>query len=300
MRSTRSGTILLRTGVRAALLAAAATTALPVAAADVQALDDIVVTARKRAETLQDVPLAVSAIDGVELETKGITNITATYSRVPNLYFTASGGASPTSDYHYLIIRGVGFNGGLEPAVGVFIDGMYQPQIGFDTSFLDAERVEVLRGPQGVLFGRNTQGGAVNIVTRKPGREFEGRVELEGGRFSTYRGLVSVAGPLTDTLAAGLSLQYGSTDGCARNVTLGRDYFSDQFVGRGTVVWTPNHRLEATLILDASRRDTKVLRRDRGLDRPGRRQGLRRRAAERRLEDLGCGHVHVDHRLPEG
>lgn len=257
MTSSTSGA--LRAGIRTALLAAAAMTALPVAAAELASLDDIVVTARKRAETLQDVPLAVSAIDGVELETRGITNITETYSRVPNLYFTASGGASPTSDYHYLIIRGIGFNGGLEPAVGVFIDGMYQPQVGFDTSFLDAERVEVLRGPQGTLFGRNTQGGAVNIVTRKPGREFQGRVEVEAGRFGTYRGLASFAGPLTDTLAAGLSLQYGSTDGYARNVTLGRDYFSDQLVGRGSLVWTPNDRLTATLLLDASRKDMKEL-----------------------------------------
>jgi iron complex outermembrane receptor protein len=173
---------LLDIAVRSALVAGSLAAAVPVMAAQDGALDEVVVTARKRTETLQDIPLAVSAIDGATLQAQGIANITDTYSRVPNLYFTASGGASPTSDYQYLTIRGVGFNGGLEPAVGVFIDGMYQPQIGFDTSFLDAERVEVLRGPQGTLFGRNTQGGAVNIVTRKPGSEFGGRVELEGGQ----------------------------------------------------------------------------------------------------------------------
>ncbi len=248
-----------RTGIRLALLTGATVAAVPVPAAEPGGLDEVVVTARKRAETLIDVPLAVSAIDASTLQQQGITNITDTYSRVPNLYFTASGGASPTSDYQYLTIRGVGFNGGLEPAVGVFLDGMYQPQIGFDTSFLDAERVEVLRGPQGTLFGRNTQGGAVNIVTRKPGEEFEGRVELEGGRFGTYRGLVSLMGPITETLSGGFSLQYGSTDGYAKNVTLDREYFSKQLVGRGTLVWTPNDRFTGTLIIDSSRRDMKEM-----------------------------------------
>ena len=252
----RSGNV--GAAVRGILLAGAVAAAMPVYAAEV-ALDEVVVTARKRAETLQDVPLPVSVIDASALEAEGITNITETYSRIPNLYFTAAGGASPTSDYQYLTIRGVGFNGGLEPAVGLFIDGMYQPQIGFDTSFLDAERIEVLRGPQGTLFGRNTQGGAVNIVTRKPGRDFEGRVELEGARFGTYRGLLSLMGPVTDTLAAGLSLQYGATDGHVRNITLNRDYFSKQFVGRGTLVWTPNDRLTGTLTLDASRKDMKEM-----------------------------------------
>ncbi len=252
----RSG--IVGAAVRGILLAGAVAAAIPVYAAEV-ALDEVVVTARKRAETLQDVPLPVSVIDASALEAEGITNITETYSRIPNLYFTAAGGASPTSDYQYLTIRGVGFNGGLEPAVGLFIDGMYQPQIGFDTSFLDAERIEVLRGPQGTLFGRNTQGGAVNIVTRKPGRDFEGRVELEGARFGTYRGLLSLMGPVSDTLAAGLSLQYGATDGHVRNITLNRDYFSKQFVGRGTLVWTPNDRLTGTLTLDASRKDMKEM-----------------------------------------
>ena len=254
---TRSSTI--DAVVRSALVGGALTAAMPVVAAEDGALAEVVVTARKRTETLQDVPLAVSAIDAATLQVQGIANITDTYARVPNLYFTAAGGASPTSDYQYLTIRGVGFNGGLEPAVGVFIDGMYQPQIGFDTSFLDADRIEVLRGPQGTLFGRNTQGGAVNIVTRKPGKDFEGRVELEGGRFGTYRGLLSLSGPLADSLSAGLSLQYGSTDGYARNITLNRDYFSKQLVARGTIVWSPSDRLTGTLTLDASRRDMKEL-----------------------------------------
>jgi iron complex outermembrane receptor protein len=247
---------LLTGSIRAALALAAATALSPAHAAD--PMEEIVVTARKRVETLQEVPLAVTAINAEQLQAQGITNVVDTYSRVPNLYFTAAGGASPTSDYQYLIIRGVGFNGGLEPAVGVFIDGMYQPQIAFDTSFLDAERVEVLRGPQGTLFGRNTQAGALNIVTRKPGKDFEGRVELEGGSYSTYRALASVMGPLGDTLSGGLSLQYASSDGYSHNVVLDKDQtFYKNLVGRGTLMWTPTEAFNATLIADASRKDLK-------------------------------------------
>src|SRR6476619_5510301 len=108
----------LKGSIRAALALAAVTVLSPAHAAD--PMEEIVVTARKRVETLQEVPLAVTAINAEQLQAQGISNVVDTYSRVPNLYFTAAGGASPTSDYQYLIIRGVGFNGGLEPAVGVF------------------------------------------------------------------------------------------------------------------------------------------------------------------------------------
>ena len=126
-------------------------------------------------------PLSVSVLGGEEIREAGIEDTEDLFGRVPGLYFTNSGGAAPSSDFVYLVLRGVGFNGGQEPSAGVFIDGMYQPQLGFDIGFLDLERLEVLRGPQGTLFGRNTQGGALNIVTRKPGRDLEGRVEAEYG-----------------------------------------------------------------------------------------------------------------------
>jgi len=237
-------------------MAAAWTPLVSSLAAEPAALGEIIVTARKRAETLQDVPLAVSAIDGKTIEELGIQNITDTYSRIPNLYFTNAGGASPNSDYDYLVIRGVGFNGGLEPAVGVFIDGMYQPQVGFDTAFLDLERVEVLRGPQGTLFGRNTQAGAINIVTRKPGKDPQGRVELEAGKFDTFRALASYSGPITDTLSGGLSMQYSYTNGYVKNTVLNLNQaFSRQWVGRGTLVWAPTDRFTGTLIIDGVNKD---------------------------------------------
>jgi iron complex outermembrane receptor protein len=245
----------LRRAVHALIAAAAAGASLPVPAlaAESSTISEVLVTARKRVETLQDVPLAVSAIDGATIEAQGIQDVTQVYSRVPNLYFTAAGGAGPDSDYQYLVIRGVGFNGGLEPAVGVFIDGMYQPQVGFDTSFLDIERLEVLRGPQGTLFGRNTQAGAVNIVTKKPGRTYEGRVEVEAGRFDTYRVLSAFSGPLSDTLSGGIDLQYGYTKGWSHNVTLDLNQnYARQMIGRGTLVWSPSDSFTGTMIIDGT------------------------------------------------
>ena len=115
-------------------------------------------TARRRAETLQDVPLSVSAISAADIEQIGIEDITGLYARIPGLYHAGGSITTPTSAFTYLTIRGVGWNAGLEPGIGIFIDGMYTPQSGFDLAFLDLERVEVLRGPQGTLFGRNTQG----------------------------------------------------------------------------------------------------------------------------------------------
>ena len=99
-------------------------------------VEEITVTARKREEGLQEVPMAITAIDGLESAKLNIQNVEELYGRVPGLFFTSAGGAGPNSDFIYLQIRGVGFNGGLEPAVGVFVDGMYMPQVGFDLDFL--------------------------------------------------------------------------------------------------------------------------------------------------------------------
>jgi iron complex outermembrane receptor protein len=226
-----------------------------VALAEEPSLEEIVVTARKRAETLQDVPLAVSVLDGASLQDNHIDTVDDLYGRVPGLYFTNSGGAAPTSDFIYLILRGVGFNGGQEPATGVFIDGMYQPQLGYDIDFLDLERLEVLRGPQGTLFGRNTEAGALNLVTRKPDQNFAGRLELEGGRFDTYRTFGSVRGPIADTLFGGLSAQVAGTSGYMKNLITGGNAIPERkYAVRGTLRWVPTDQFEASLAADFSHR----------------------------------------------
>jgi iron complex outermembrane receptor protein len=216
---------------------------------------DIVVTARKRAETLQDVPMAVSAISSAQLEVRNVQDVDGLYAEVPGL-FSAPGSVNNSADFAYLTMRGVGFNAGLEPAVGVFVDGMYVPQMGFDTSFLDLDRVEVLRGPQGTLFGRNTQGGAINLVTRKPDADLRGKLRLEAAEFKTFRAQGAVSGPVTDGLYAGISAEHGRSDGYLRNVVLGgqQDWWRQTAI-RGVLRWTPSPTIDVSLIGDWSDRD---------------------------------------------
>lgn len=215
---------------------------------------DIVVTARKRQEKIEDVPIAVSVLSGAMIAAQGIKSVDDIYGRIPSLYFTNSGGAAPTSDFIYLVIRGVGFNGGQEPSAGVFIDGMYQPQLGFDVGFLDLERLEVLRGPQGTLFGRNTEAGALNLVTRKPGSELEGRAEVEGGKFGTFRAFGTVRGPISPIVSAGLTAEYSRTDGFATNPAPGGEGNpSSRFSVRGVLRVRPSSKLDIVLTADTSR-----------------------------------------------
>ncbi|MDV6330824.1 TonB-dependent receptor [Asticcacaulis sp. 201] len=226
---------------------------VPTAQADENATE-VILTARKRSEAIQDVPLSISAISGVDLERRDVQDVNALYGQVPGL-FTAPGSVSNSSDLAYLTMRGVGFNAGLEPAVGVFIDGMYQPQIGFDTAMLDLQRVEILRGPQGTLFGRNTQGGAVNMITRKPGPEPHGRLSVEGATFGTIRALATLDGPIAANLYGGLSASYGRSDGFIYNTVLGQHQDNyEQSAVRGTLRWIPREGLDLTLMADASRR----------------------------------------------
>ncbi|MBO9711751.1 TonB-dependent receptor [Sphingomonas sp.] len=217
--------------------------------------DDIIVTARKRAETLQDVPLAVTALSDTDLQTRDIQDVNGLYGEVPGL-FSAPGSVNNSADAAYLTMRGVGFNAGLEPAVGVFLDGMYIPQLGFDMAFLDLERVEVLRGPQGTLFGRNTQGGAINLVSRRPGEELRGRAELEAAEFGSVRAAGSVSGPVTDGLYAGVSLQHSRTDGYLDNIVLGgHQDWSRQTAVRGVLRWLPAEGIEVMLVGDYTNRN---------------------------------------------
>ena len=217
--------------------------------------DDIVVTARKRAETLQDVPMAVSALTDADLETRNVQDVNGLYAEVPGL-FSAPGSVNNSADYAYLTMRGVGFNAGLEPAVGVFLDGMYVPQLGFDSAFLDLERVEILRGPQGTLFGRNTQGGAINLVSRRPGEDFRAKVRLDAAEFGTFRAQGSASGKVTDGLYAGFSVEHSRTDGYLDNIVLGgKQDWSKQTSARGTLRWLPSDTVEVMLIGDYSRRD---------------------------------------------
>jgi iron complex outermembrane receptor protein len=257
---TRLHKLLLSTAALGVVLSAAPTLALAqaqaTAAEDTGTVDEIVVTARKRAETLLEVPLAVTVLSGTQLEQAGIRNTNDLYGRVPGLYFTNAGGAAPTSDFVYLAFRGVGSNGGQEPAAGVFIDGMYQPQLGFDIGFLDLQRLEVLRGPQGTLFGRNTEAGAINLVTRKPGDEFHARAEGEIAEHNTWRAFAAVSGPIAPGFSASLTAEHYDTDGYTKNPFNGQDATPMRRDSvRGVLRYNPNDNLD--IVFSADRTKTK-------------------------------------------
>ncbi|HEY7775048.1 MAG TPA: TonB-dependent receptor plug domain-containing protein, partial [Kineobactrum sp.] len=187
---------------KAPLVAAIAlVTAAPLSHA--QLLEEVIVTAQKRAQSLQDVPISVSAIQGSKIQSAGIPNMQALSDYVPNLYIAA---ASVNTNIY---MRGVGSgnNQGFEQSVGMYIDGVYMGRgRQYRAGFMDLERIEVLRGPQGTLFGKNTVAGAINIITASPtpGEAASGSVSVAGE--SNNGRLVEgfVQGSLSDTFAARL------------------------------------------------------------------------------------------------
>jgi iron complex outermembrane recepter protein len=184
-------------------------------------LDEIVVTAQKRIESLQDVPIAVSALSGDKIADAGIMKIEDLKNYVPTLFMTE------TAIGNNISIRGIfsGVNPGFEQSVGTYVDGVYRgrPQQ-TRAPFLDLERVEVLRGPQSILFGKNSVGGALNITTARPTEEFEAMVAaLYEPRYDEQEFSAYVSGPFSDRLRGRLSARYRETDGYIENATLGTD-----------------------------------------------------------------------------
>ena len=173
--------------------------------------EEIIVTAEKREASIQDTALAITAVSGDLLENGGLDEIEDLSLDVPSLVFSRAGGEAQ------LYIRGVGtnlFGIGQDSSVAVHQDGVYQgrAQMGL-TQFLDVERVEVLRGPQGTLYGRNATAGVINIIHRAPGDEPEGYVNLKLGNFNRYDGEAAYGGPIGDSAGFRLAVRYGSDGG---------------------------------------------------------------------------------------
>jgi iron complex outermembrane recepter protein len=228
-------------------LAISAVTLAP--AAQAQQLEEVIVTAQKRAESLQDVPISVSAIGGKQIQDAGIPDLTALADYVPNLHIAT---ASVNTNIY---MRGVGSgnNQAFEQSVGMYIDGVYMGRgRQYRAGFLDIERVEVLRGPQGTLFGKNTVAGAVNITTASPdvGGETTGEImasfEENGGQ--NYQGFIS--GSLSDTLAARLAFNYRENDGYLDNAQfdIPEGGKTDEGI-RLTLAWEPSDTFSANLKL---------------------------------------------------
>lgn len=186
-------------------------------------LEEVIVTARRREETLSDLPLSVAAITADAMQAQGVYQIEDLTDHVPNLVLTST----DRRGIQALFIRGIGNDStnNLTPVgAALYIDGHYMPNtLGQMMSTLDVERVEVLRGPQGTLFGKNTTGGAVNIITAKPGPDFEGSalVRMADHGQQDFRGMLNM--PLSDTVFSRISFSKETMDGYYYNRTQNRD-----------------------------------------------------------------------------
>lgn len=220
-------------------------------------LAEIVVTAQKRTERLQDVPVAVSVVSGDTIAAKGAVNLEGAQYLVPSLNFRKSG----TAINQTLFLRGVGtstFSVAGEPSISTVVDGVVYSRAGEAFSDLvDVERIEVLRGPQGTLFGKNTSAGVVNIVTKRPGDEFGGSVDaayFSGGDEFRLRGAMDL--PLAENVKSRLTAFYSSYDGNIHNLTYNNRVNGYEHYGfRGIVVAEPTPDLTLTFIADYRKSD---------------------------------------------
>jgi iron complex outermembrane receptor protein len=216
---------LIRNTVTRCLMAAAGAAVIAPIALAQQAeraggLEEIIVTAQKRVESAQDVPIALSVFDSGTLQRANIRRIEEIVMRTPNFTMMRVNVGEPQ-----FYIRGVGSNSDSaagDPTVGVFQDEVYIGRIsGAAFDVFDMERVEVLRGPQGTLFGRNTSGGAVNFIPKRPDQDFYASAELDAGNYSSLAGRAVLNGGLTDTIAGRLSVSHRSHDGFSENIITG-------------------------------------------------------------------------------
>ncbi|MGH6911280.1 MAG: TonB-dependent receptor, partial [Phenylobacterium sp.] len=241
--------------VAARLLAGTALTlalsAHPALAADANAveLETLIVTATKRAENIQDVPMSVSAVSGDYIEKAGVTNATDLARFIPSVAITQSNNNRNTTLY----VRGIGTSGtnpGIESSVGIFIDGVYILAAGpLQSNLQDVSTIEVLRGPQGTLYGRNTPVGAINITTRAPTHDFEGMIGIRGGDYNDRQFSAYVGGGLSETLAGRLSFWIADRDGYESNLYTGEEVNGvSQYGVRGRLKWTPNDKLTGNFV----------------------------------------------------
>lgn len=224
-------------------------TAPAIAQNDSPVLEELMVTAQKRPQSLRDVPLSVNALSGEKIESSGITNIETMADYIPSFNMTQTGIGTN------IAIRGIssGVNQGFEQSAAQFIDGIHYGRAQLSRSpFLDIERVEVLRGPQSILFGKNSTAGAISITTAKPGDELEGKLtalyEPEHGEQDVR---LVLSGPISDTVGGRLAILQSSIDGFMENTTLDRDESGDKNrVIRATLQWQPSDLWDITLKLE--------------------------------------------------
>lgn len=212
-------------------------------------LEEILVTSQKREQRLGEVPISVNTVSGSKLEQLNITGIERMADYVPGLNMTETGIGTTVS------IRGIssGVNQGFEQSAAQFVDGVHFGRAQLSRApFLDIERVEVLRGPQSILFGKNSTAGAISITSARPTQEFEGKLTGLYEPDHSERDLrLVLSGPLTDTLSGRIAILDREMDGAFKNTTLNRDESQeDDQVVRGILNWQPNERWDMTLKLE--------------------------------------------------
>jgi outer membrane receptor protein involved in Fe transport len=218
--------------------------------------NDIIVTASKRSQTLQDTPVAVSVTSAAQLEEAQIRDLIDLQSSVPSLRVSQLQSSANTN----FIIRGFGNganNAGIEPSVGVFIDGVYRSRSAAQIGDLpNVERIEVLRGPQSTLFGKNASAGVISIVTQKPQFEFGGSAEVTYGNYDAITVKGDVTGPISDTFAFSIGGSYNRRDGYAQDLKLDTDVNDRNRWGvRGQLLFEPTDALSIRLIGDYDKID---------------------------------------------
>lgn len=227
-------------------------TAPEVAATD-EAAGDVVVTARRRSERAQDVPIALSVVSEESLRARGDYTLGTIQQSVPSLQVFSFNPRNTNVN-----IRGLGSNvaltnDGLENGVGIYIDQVYYGRLGQSQfELVDLDRIEVLRGPQGTLFGKNTTAGAINITSKAPTFDLQGFGEATGGNYGFHQLRGSISGGLIDNLvAARISVSDTHRDGFISNITTGRKVHDfDNFTARGQLLITPTPNLTARIIAD--------------------------------------------------
>ncbi|MEQ1549143.1 MAG: TonB-dependent receptor [Chakrabartia sp.] len=247
----------MRNSFRTSMFVSAALSAISIASpafaqeAEAEDSTEIIVTASKREQTLQDVPISVSVTDSKTIEQSSINDLIDLQVLVPSLKVPQFQSAAQTN----FVIRGFG-NGsgniGIESSVGVFVDGVYRSKSASAIADLpEIERVEVLRGPQSTLFGKNTSAGAISIITKKPQFEWSGNASLTYGNYDTKEGTLAVNAGLSDTVALRLSGSFSKRDGYFNNINLGTKVNDrDRFSVRYDMLFEPSDSVSFRLIAD--------------------------------------------------
>lgn len=248
-------------GLAAVLLSGASSIALAQTEDDVFAgIEQITVTARKRVEPLQKTPISIAAFSAQGLEQRQIQQISGIGQFTPSLTFETAAPISGNSAVAVMFIRGIGQVESIptvDLGVGLYVDGVYLARsVGGVVDLLDVERVEVLRGPQGTLFGRNTIGGAISITTKKPGPHFGGQASILYGTDNRVLPTATVNAPITDNLFFKASAAYEYQEGFVERPDGLKTGDEDRLSGRAHLRWLASEKLEMNLVVDVTRERT--------------------------------------------